>query len=91
MTQNEIKKKRFKTCKTYKTEDNELAVQCATKKRNERLTEAEEHTATLKKQNDVKTGGMKISVKERIIQKEMVADNEINKQKKMENEDENKK
>ena len=34
---------------------------------------------------------MKISVKEKIIQKEMVADNEINKQKKMKNEDENKK
>ena len=38
MTQNEIKKKRFKTCKTYKTEDNEMAIQCATKKRHERLT-----------------------------------------------------
>ena len=68
-----------------------MAIQCVTKKRNERLTEAEEHTTRHKKPNNVKKDGMKISVKERIIQKEMVTDNEINKQKQMENEDENKK
>ena len=89
MIHNEIKKKSFKTCKTYKAEDKEMAIQCATKNRNEKLKEAEEHTARNEKPNDVKKEGMKISGKEKILQKEMVAHNEINKQQKMENEEEN--